>query len=98
MKCTCITLYNYIVHCAIRPRAQLVKRYQGKRTSEKSEMLTYKDATQVFRYIYMLINKQRKLIQKLYFCYLQSRPTPFRTLTVWIISKQTQMLLIKQTN
>ena len=43
-------MYNYTVHCTIRTRAQLVKRYQGKRTSEKSEILTYKDATQVVRY------------------------------------------------
>ena len=30
--------------------AQFVRKYQGKRTSEKSEMGTYKDASQQVRY------------------------------------------------
>ena len=58
MKFTCITIYNYIVHCTIKTRAQLVRRYKGKRTSEKSEVLTYKDATQVVRY--RCVNQQAK--------------------------------------
>ena len=51
-------MYTYTVHCTIRTRAQFVRRYQGKRTSEKNEMVTYKDATQAVRY--MWVNKQRK--------------------------------------
>ena len=47
MKCTCITLYNYTVHCTIRTRAQSVRRQHRKRNSEKSEMVTYKHVTEV---------------------------------------------------
>ena len=47
VKCTCITQCNYTVHCTIRTRAQSVRRQHRKRTSEKSEMMTYKDTTQV---------------------------------------------------
>ena len=49
VKSTCITLYNEIVHCTIRTRAQSVRRQHEKRTPEKSEMVTYKDTTQVAR-------------------------------------------------
>ena len=37
----------YTVHCTIRARAQSVRRQHRRRTSEKSEMVTYKDSTQV---------------------------------------------------
>ena len=46
-KCICITLYNYTVHCTIRTRVQSLRRQQRKRTVEKSEMVTYKDTTQL---------------------------------------------------
>ena len=41
-----ITVYRYSVHCTIRTRAQSVRRQHEKRTSEKSDMVTYKDTTQ----------------------------------------------------
>ena len=47
VKCTCISLYHYTVHCTIRTRDQSVRRQHRRRTSEKSEMVTYKDTTQV---------------------------------------------------
>lgn len=57
MYMQCITLYNYVLHWAygamyyiIVLPAQLVRRYTGKRTSEKSEKVTWKDVTQVVRY------------------------------------------------
>ena len=56
--CQCITLQYYTVHCIIKTRAQIVRRYQGKKTSEKSEIVTYKDATPLFRYI--CVNQQAK--------------------------------------
>ena len=49
VKCTCITLYTYTVHCTIRTRAQSVRRQHRKRTSEKNEMVIYNDSTQVDR-------------------------------------------------
>ena len=49
MKCTCIILYTCTVHCTIRTRAQSVRRQHRKRASEKSDLLTYKDYTQVDR-------------------------------------------------
>ena len=49
IKCTCITLYTYTVHFRIRTKAQSVRRQHKKRTSEKSEMVTYEDITQVAR-------------------------------------------------
>ena len=51
VKCTCITLYIYTVHCTIRTRAQSVRRQNEKRTSERYEMVTYKDNTKVARKI-----------------------------------------------
>ena len=47
----CSTLYQ-------TTRAQSVKRYNGTMTSEKSEILTYEDATQVV--IYRCVNQQAK--------------------------------------
>jgi len=47
IKCTCIILYNYTVHCNIRTREQSVRRQHRKRNSEKSEMVTYKHVTEV---------------------------------------------------
>ena len=49
IKCTCIILYNYTVHCNIRTREQSVRRQHRKRNSEKSEMVTYKHVTEVVR-------------------------------------------------
>ena len=49
VKCTCITLYNYTVYCTMNTIAQSVRRQHEKRTSEKSEMVTYKDTNQVAR-------------------------------------------------
>ena len=49
VKYTCITLYNHTVHCNIRNRAQSVRRQHRKRTSEESEIVTYKDTTQWLR-------------------------------------------------
>ena len=49
IKCTCITLYNYTVHCTIRTRGQSVRRQHRKRNSEKSEMVTHKHVTEVVR-------------------------------------------------
>ena len=43
VKCTCITLYTYTVHCTTRTRSQSVRRQHEKRTSEKSEMVTCED-------------------------------------------------------
>ena len=45
VKCTCITLYTYAVHCMIRTRAQSVRRQHEKWTSENSEMVPCKDNT-----------------------------------------------------
>ena len=47
IKCTCITLSNYTVHCTIRTKDQLIRRHHRKRTSKKSDMMTYKDSTHV---------------------------------------------------
>ena len=47
VKCTCITLYNKTVHCTIRTRFQSIRRQHRRRTSEKSETVTYKDSSQV---------------------------------------------------
>ena len=49
IKCTCITLYTFTVHCTIRTKAQSVRRQHEKRTSEKSEMVTCEDTTEVAR-------------------------------------------------
>ena len=45
IKCTC----THTVHFRIRTKAQSVRRQHKKRTSEKSEMVTYEDITQVAR-------------------------------------------------
>ena len=44
VKCTCITLYSYTVHCTMMKEA--VGRQHENRTSKKSEMMTYKDTTE----------------------------------------------------
>ena len=49
VKCTCITLYNCTVQCTTRYRAQSVRRQQRKRTSQESEMVTYKHVNEVVR-------------------------------------------------
>ena len=49
IKCTCITLYTFTVHFTIRTKAQSVRRQHEKRTSEKSEMVTCEDNTEVAR-------------------------------------------------
>ena len=49
VKFTCITLHYNSVHCIIRTRAQSVIKQHRKITSEKSDIVTYKDSTQVFR-------------------------------------------------
>ena len=43
VKCTCITLYTYTVHCTTMTKDQSVRRQHEKRTSEKSEMVTCED-------------------------------------------------------
>ena len=48
-KCTCITLYTYTVHCTTMTRSQSVRRQHEKRTSEKSEMVTCEDNTELAR-------------------------------------------------
>ena len=40
---------HYIVDCTIRTRAQSVRRQHGERISEKIEMMTYDDATQMLK-------------------------------------------------
>ena len=42
-------LYNYTLHGTIRTRAQSVRRQHRKINPEKSEMMTYKHVTEVFR-------------------------------------------------
>ena len=49
IKCTCITLYTYTVHCTTMTKDQSVRRQHEKRTSEKSEKVTCEDSTQVAR-------------------------------------------------
>ena len=49
LKYSCITLYNYTMDCTISTSAQLLRRQHRMRTSKKSEMVTYKDTTQVAR-------------------------------------------------
>ena len=53
VKYICITLYTYIVYCTIGTRAQSVRKQHEKRTSKKSEMVTYKDSTQVAKNIWV---------------------------------------------
>ena len=53
IKCTCITLYTYTVHCIIRTKAQSLRRQHEKRTSEKSKMVTCEDITEVARNIWI---------------------------------------------
>ena len=55
-----VDLGQVVLHCTIRNIAQLVRRYQRKRNSEKSEMVTYKDAVQVVRY--RCVNEQVKKV------------------------------------
>ena len=38
---------HYTVHCTIRTRAQSARRQHRRRVSEKNDMVTYKDSTQV---------------------------------------------------
>ena len=45
----------------------------------------------------VLMNKQKKFIRGLYFCYIQSRPTFVGALAVWNI-KQTNTNIVHQTN
>ena len=40
---------HFTVHSTLMTRAQLVERQHRKRTLEESEILTYKDTTQVVR-------------------------------------------------
>ena len=49
LKCTCITLYNYTIHCTITTTAQSARRQQRKRTSQESEMVTYEHVNEVVR-------------------------------------------------
>ena len=49
----CITLCHYTVHCIIRTRAQSVRRQHKKRNSEKRELVTYKDISQVARKMWL---------------------------------------------
>ena len=55
LKCICLTLYNETVHWTIRTRYQSVRRQHRRRTSEKSEMVTYKDNIQVARNMWFSI-------------------------------------------
>ena len=89
--------YTVQLHSAIKTKAQLFKRYQGKRTSEKSEILTYKDATQVVRY--RCVNQQAKKVNSRAIFLLHA----VKTNLCWGINSldyQTnkQILLIKQMN
>ena len=47
VKCTCISLYHYTVHCIIRTRDQSLRRQQRNSTSHESEMMTYKQVLEV---------------------------------------------------
>ena len=38
---------HYTVHCTIRTRAQSARRQHRRRVSEKNDMVTYKDSTQL---------------------------------------------------
>ena len=93
MKCTCITLYNYTVHCTIRTRAQSVRRQHRKRNSEKSEMVTYKHVTEVVRN--RCVNHQAKRMVSRAIVLLNA--TSVGALIIWII-KQTNTNTANQTN
>ena len=58
--CTCITQYTYTVHCIMRTRAQSDRRQHRRRTSEKSEMLTYKHVIEGVRI--RCVNHQAKRV------------------------------------
>ena len=93
MKCTCITLYNYTVHCTIRTRAQSVRRQHRKRNSEKSEMVTYKYVTEVVRN--RCDNHQAKRVDSRALVLLIA--ISVGALIIWII-KQTNTNIANQTN
>merc|ERR1712081_63757 len=92
-KCTFITLYICTVHCIIRTRAQSVRRHQRKRTSQESEMVTYKHVTEVVRN--RCLNHQAKRVDLRAILLLIA--TSVGALIIWII-KQTNTNIANQTN
>merc|ERR1712081_138132 len=93
IKCTCITLYNCTVNCTIRTRAQSVRRQQRKRTSQESEMVTYKHVTEVVRNGF--VNHPAKRVDSRAILLLIA--TSVEALIIWII-KQTNANIANQTN
>ena len=93
LKCICITLYNYTVHCTLIIRGQSVRRQHRKRNSEKSEMVTYKHVTEVVRNRY--VNHQANRLVSRAIVLLSA--TSVGALIIWII-KQTNINTVNQTN
>merc|ERR1711954_280862 len=91
VKYICITLYNCTVQCTTRYRAQLARRQQRKRTSQESEMGTYKHVNEVVRNIY--VKHQAKILDSRAILLLIA--TSDGALIIEIIKQQTQILLIK---
>merc|ERR1712081_36560 len=93
VKCTCITHYTCTLHCTIKTRAQSVKRHQRKRTSQGSEMVTYKHVTEVVRN--RCVNHQANRVDSRAIHLLIA--TSVGALTIWIII-QTNTNFANQTN
>ena len=91
--CTYITLYSYTVHCTIRTRAHSVRRQQGERTSEESEIVTHKHATEVVKK--RCFNHLAKRVDSRAILLLIS--TSVWALTIWI-NKQTNINILNKTN
>merc|ERR1711954_600665 len=93
VKCTFITLYNCTAHYTIHTRAQSVRRQQRKRTSQDSEMVTYKQVTEGVRN--RCVNHQAKRVDSL--ATLLVSATSGGALIIWII-KKTNTSIANQTN
>ena len=90
---TCITLYNFTVHCTIRTRAWSVKRPLRKRTSQEREIVTYKHVTEVVRN--RCVNHQAKRGDSRTIVLLIA--TFVGALIIWIM-KQTNTNIVNQAN
>ena len=81
------------MHCTIRTKAQSVTRLQRKRSSEKSEMVTYKYFTEVVRNIH--VSHQAKRVDSRALLLLIANSVG--ALIIWIII-QTNTSIVNQRN
>ena len=89
-----MTLYNCTVNYTIRTRAQSVRRQQRKRTSQESDMVTYKHVTEVVSNRF--VNHLAKSVDSKAILLLIA--TSVGALIIWIIKQTNTYIANKRKN